>query len=96
MAQARHVTLRPEQEAELLQIRDHPPKPYLQERAAAVLKVAAGSAQRQVATHGLYKRRARDTISEWITRYQQQGVQGLVIQAGRGRKPSFSPCRTRC
>jgi transposase len=95
MAHPRQVTFRPEQEAELQWIRDHHPKPYLRERAAAIIKVAAGQAQREVATHGLYKRRARTTISEWISRYEQEGLDGLLIKPGRGRKPAFSPCGAR-
>ena len=33
-----------------------------------------------------------ETISEWISRYECGGVEGLRVQAGRGRKPAFSPC----
>ena len=36
------VVLRPEQIQELEQVRDHDPTPYLREKAAAILKVAAG------------------------------------------------------
>lgn len=93
MAQPRKVRLCPEQVSELQRVRDHHPKPYMQERAAAILKVAAGQAQMQVAAGGLNKRRARSTVSIWITRYEQDGLEGLAIKAGRGRKPAFSPCK---
>src|SRR5574340_239848 len=92
MVQARVVLLSKEQEAELIQTRDHHPKPYMRERAAAILKVGAGQAVRQVAASGLYKPRRRETISTWITRYQHDGLAGLQVQSGRGRKPAFSPC----
>lgn len=36
----------------LEQLRDHVPKPYLQERAAAILKIAAGQSGRQTAFVG--------------------------------------------
>ena len=92
MAHHREVTLSGEQAAELLKTRDHHAKAYMRERAAAILKVASGQAVRQVAATGLYKRRHRDTISDWITRCQHDGLAGLRVQAGRGRKPAFSPC----
>ena len=91
MAQRREVTLSREQEGELLQTRDHHEKPYMRERAAAILKVASGQPVRQVAASGLYKPRHHGTLSEWITRYQQEGLSGLRVQGGRGRKPAFSP-----
>ena len=87
----REVTLSREQEAELLKIRDHHEKPSLRERAAAILKGASGQAIHQVAASGLYKPRYRDTVSAWLTRYQQEGLTGLRVRAGRGRKPAFSP-----
>jgi transposase len=91
MAHRREVALSQEQVAELKATRDHHEKPYLRERAAAILKVADGKPVREVAKNGLYKPRRRETVSEWITRYQQHGLSGLLIQSGRGRKPAFSP-----
>jgi transposase len=91
MAQRREVVLSKEQIAELKATRDHHEKPYVRERAAAILKVADGKAVRAVAKNGLYKPRRRETVSEWITRYQQEGLLGLRMRSGRGRKPTFSP-----
>jgi transposase len=79
------------QEAALVHLRDHHPKPYLRERAAALLQVAAGASARQVALHGLYRRRGPKTVHAWVRRYQAHGAAGLVVQPGRGRKPAFSP-----
>jgi transposase len=86
------ITLTAEQRRELEALRDQSEKPYLRERAAAILKVAQGMTARQVARQGLLKPRHPDTVYAWIHRWQNQGRAGLVIQAGRGRKPAFSPC----
>ena len=93
MPKARQLHLSQEQRRELEQVRDHHPKPDLRTKAAALLKVAAGQSMRQVALHGLLKRYDDNTIRTWIERYEQEGLQGLHIRAGRGRKPAFSPCR---
>jgi transposase len=46
---------------------------------------------RQVALAGLLKRRKTDTVYDWFHRYQAEGLAGLKIKSGRGRKPAFSP-----
>ena len=69
----------------------HAPKPYLRERTAAILKIAAGCSGRHVAQHGLLTRRRTDTVYEWVRRYQTDGLAGLSIRTGRGRPPAFSP-----
>ena len=79
------------QKAELIKARDTHPKPYVRERAAAILKVGAGQSIRQVALHGLLKPRDPDRVREWIERYRTEGSDGLLVREGRGRKPSFSP-----
>lgn len=76
---------------ELEQLRDHSPKPYMRERGAAILKVADGQDPEQVAKNGLLKRRNLDTLYRWLERYAEEGVNGLYIRSGRGRKPAFSP-----
>lgn len=78
----------------LEQMRDHHPKGYARERAAALLKIADGSSATQVAYGGLLKRRYPHAVCEWVRRYKAQGVQGLLMREGRGRKPSFSPSGT--
>jgi transposase len=87
MAKPLTIHLTPEQRRELQWARDHHKKPYVRERAAAVLKVADGMSGRQVALHGLLKPRDPDTIYGWIQRYQADGLDGLLIKPGRGRKP---------
>lgn len=85
------LELREEQIFELEELRDHASKPYLRERAAAILKIAQGSSGRETALHGLLKPHWQDTIYEWVERYLAKGKAGLEIKSGRGRKPAFSP-----
>lgn len=85
------LPLTAEQTDELVFLRDHDWRPYLRERAAALLKIAAGQSGLQVATTGLLKPRDPDTIYEWVERYRTDGVAGLTIRSGRGRKPAFFP-----
>lgn len=86
-----NLSLTVEQVCELEQLRKHALKPYLRERAAAILKIAQGNSGRQTALHGLLKRHAPDTIYDWVRQYLAEGKAGLEIKAGRGRKPAFSP-----
>jgi transposase len=92
MAQARQVELSAAQEQELRWARDHHPKASVRSKCAAILKVAAGTSTRQVAAKGLLKPVAEETVSDWIDRYQSEGLAGLLVRKGRGRKPAFSPC----
>jgi len=91
MASALAVTLSPDQHAELEQARDHAARAYVRERAAAVLKIAAGRSGRQVALGGLLKPRDPDSVYAWVKRYLAQGLAGLTVCAGRGRKPAYAP-----
>jgi len=90
------VELTDEQRRELEQVRDHQMLPYLREKAAAILKIAAGQSGRDVALHGLLHQRQPDTIYAWWRRYQAEGVHGLYVKPGRGRKPAFSPSVPGC
>jgi winged helix-turn helix protein len=90
----RILTLSAEQRAGLVQLRDHAAKPYLRERAAAVLKVADGQAVEVVARNGLLRRWDRHALYTWLERFEAHGVAGLTIRRGRGRKPAFSPSRS--
>jgi transposase len=87
----RPVVLTPEQREELRRLRDTAPKAYLRERAAALLKVADGLPAAQVARTGLLRRRKPATLYDWLTRFEREGVAGLTLRKGRGRKPAFSP-----
>ena len=86
-----NLLLTPTQKQELKEARDHHPKPYVRERAAAILKVSAGQSIRKVALDGLLKPHSPHTVKAWIVRYTQEGVNGLLIKPGRGRKPPFTP-----
>lgn len=87
------VHLTADQVAELTRLRDQHPKPYVRERAAAILKVASGWSVRRVALHGLFRPRRPETVSNWIRRYLSAGRSGLEVATGRGRKPASSPRR---
>ena len=91
MPPALQLELTKAQRQELEVLRDQSPKPYLRERAAALLKIADGQSGLATARTGLLKPRLPDTIYAWVKRYRTQGVAGLQQSAGRGRKPAFSP-----
>jgi hypothetical protein len=79
----------------LVEMRDHHPKAYLRERAAALLKLADGQGIGQVARAGLLRPRHWETVHDWLGRYQDLGLGGLYIRPGRGRHPVFSPSQRR-
>jgi len=85
------LSLTEPQRAELEELRDHSPRPYLRERAAALLKVADGLSGREVARHRLNRAHWPDTLYAWVQRYREEGPEGLKIRGGRGRQPAFFP-----
>lgn len=91
MPLGRQIHLTPEQRQALESLRDRSPKPYLRERAAAILKVADGQYAAEVARSGLLRRRDPDTLYSWLERFEQEGIAGLEVRPGCGRKPAFSP-----
>ena len=93
----RQLALTEEQHQQLTHLRDSASKPYLRERAAALLKISAGAPAAQVARQGLLRPRQPDTVYRWLNSFQAQGVEGLKVKPGAGRKPaySFSPSATR-
>lgn len=91
MPKQRTLSLTEEERTGLLEIRDHAEKPYVRERAAALLQVSEGKSGRWVALHGLLRPRQPDTIYKWLDRYEAQGVDGLYMEDGRGRKPAYEP-----
>ncbi|HEV7129626.1 MAG TPA: helix-turn-helix domain-containing protein [Ktedonobacterales bacterium] len=95
MGRARTVTVTDEQRRDLQRLVAHAPKAYLRERAAAILKVAQGMPAAQVGAHGLLRRHAPDTLYAWLDRFEAEGIAGLTMRAGRGRKPAFSPSARR-
>jgi hypothetical protein len=66
-------------------------KPYVRERAAALLKIDDGWSGNKVAQEGLLQPRVPDTIYAWYHDWQDHGIAALYIEEGRGRKPAFSP-----
>jgi transposase len=85
------MELSAEQRAELERVRDRHPKAYMREKAAALLKVADGMSPHAVAKRGLLKARDPDSVYRWMGRYLAEGVDGLRVKPGRGRKAAFFP-----
>jgi len=85
------IKLSESQIQELETTRHQSSKPHLRERAAAVLKVAAGQTVTEVAEKGLLIRHEPETVHAWIKAYLKEGLSGRTVQAGRGRKAAFSP-----
>jgi hypothetical protein len=81
----------PEQRRTLRELARRHPKPYVRERAAALLKLADGQSAAEVARSGLLQRRRPETVGRWRDRFLAEGVAGLRIRPGRGRRPAFSP-----
>jgi len=69
------------------------------EKAAAVLKVAGppgeeSQSARQVALSGLLRERRPNTVRGWVHAYEEEGIDGFVIEDGRvhdSRRDAFSP-----
>ena len=87
----RTLDLNQKEKQELEELRDQAQKPYLRERAAALLKIAGGMSGHAVAQTGLLRKRHPDTVYDWLNRYESEGVAGLTIREGRGRKPAYEP-----
>ncbi len=91
MAGPRKIILNEQQYAELQKTCTHHPLPYVRERASGILKVASGKSMSWVGKHGLLHFVHHETISHWIDRYLEEGISGLRVKTGRGRKPAFFP-----
>jgi hypothetical protein len=85
----RVVSLTEEQRQELLELRDHDPRPYVRERGAAILKIADGQSPHSVATQGLLKPRDPDTVYAWLAHYQSEGVAGLIAHPQGGSRGRY-------
>jgi len=85
------LNVTPAERDALEKVRDTHPKAYMRERAAAILKIADGRSGLQVSREGLLKVRDPDTIYRWVQRYLADGIAGLEIRGGRGRKPADFP-----
>ena len=82
----RTLSLTDEQRQELLQLRDHDPRPYVRERGAALLKIADGQSPHRVARQGLLRPRDPDTVYAWLDHYQAFGVEGLIAHPQGGSR----------
>lgn len=90
MGKRTEFTLSGAQRAELERWSRQPPKPYLRDKARALLRVADGESLSHVA-RTLRTPVSRESVRQWLKRYQADGREGLQVKAGRGRKPAFSP-----
>jgi hypothetical protein len=88
-----YLDLTSEQKLELETVLKKSPKPYLRERASAILQIAKGAFGKDVAFEGLLQKRRKNTIYDWVVRYKSEGLKGLEMLPGRGRKASFSPTK---
>lgn len=79
----------------LCDLRDHAPKAYLRERAAVLLAIAHGRSMRAAAREAGLKPHHSETIRAWVARFRTEGVSGLFIRTGRGRKPASFPASAR-
>ncbi len=86
MARRRTLELTDVQRQELLDHRDHDPRPYVRERCAAMVKIADGQTAHAVAQQGLLKRRDPDTVYGWLAHYQRAGLPGLLARQQGGRR----------
>lgn len=85
----RTLELSESERAALIEHRNHDPRPDVRERCAAVLKVAEGQSAHDVAAHGLLRPRDPDTVYDWLTRYEEGGLDELMSgrQGGNRRGP---------
>jgi hypothetical protein len=87
MAKRIELELTPEQHADLVQMRDHDARPYMREKAAALLKVASGKSPNWVAHWGLLRAREPDTVYKWVRDYKAEPV----VKARPATRRRFSP-----
>jgi hypothetical protein len=89
MPQRRTLTLTDDQRQQLLDLRDHDPRPDLRERCAALLKIADGQAPYAVARHGLLRPRDPDTVYHWLAYFAAEGAAGLLGHRHGGVRRRF-------
>lgn len=92
MSRRYHIHLTDDQKQDLLTMRDHDPLPYIRVKAHGILQVADGHLLQEKAAVSVLKPKKPETVKFWCERFLQEGREGLVVQAGRGRKPAFFPC----
>ena len=62
---------------------------YVRVKALVILNVARGRRITEVADIFMV---SRQSVYSWVERYLARGVEGLAVQAGRGRRESFKCC----
>jgi hypothetical protein len=77
MCQRRTLALTDDQRQHLLDYRHHHPKPFVRERAAALLQIADGASPHAVARSGLLRPRHPDTVYAWLNTFLAEGIAGL-------------------
>jgi len=85
MPKRRYLTLSESQRAELKHVLRRDSRPYMRERASALLQIADGRSAHWVALHGLLRRRKPDTVIGWLNAYEQGGIAALVQRPRRKR-----------
>ena len=85
MPKRRYLTLSEPQRAELEGVLRRDSRPYMRERASALLQIADGRPALWVARHGLLRRRKPDTVIGWLNAYEQGGIAALVQRPRRKR-----------
>jgi transposase len=80
----------PAEHEELVAHRDRDPRPYVRERGAALVKIAAGMSPHAVAQRGLLRPRDADTVYGWLAAYEAAGLAGVIArQHGGDRRGCF-------
>lgn len=87
----RELPLTDTAKAELETVAKHHVKPYMREKARTLLLVNRGIPAAVVARDYLIPIRDPDTVYSWMDKYIEGGIKALLVKAGRGRKPAFSP-----
>ena len=90
MPKRRYLKLDEVQRAELERVIRRDRRPYMRERAWALMQIADGKSGHWVSQSGLARKREPDTVMAWLNAYQDGGVDALVQKPRRGRKLSPS------
>lgn len=88
MRERRTIVLSDEERKKLKAMTGSHREPYERRHATAILLIADGKSGYWVAKYGLDKPVHHETVYEWLNRYIAEGIAGLAIRPGRGRKPA--------
>ena len=91
MPKRRYLQLTEAQRDELKWVRDRHRKAHMREQAAVLLQIAGGVSPHKAALESGLKPHQPKSIYRWLNQYEKEGIVGLEIKPGRGRKPAFSP-----